>query len=459
MKLRLKTFIVSILLFNIIIKAQPKKVIADRIVAQVGDKIILRSDVMNSIADFKRNANGNDNALPPDPECAFIEGLLIQKALILQAERDSLPVSKEEIEAAIENRIRAAIRQYGSQQALEEIAEKSVFQIKEDFKSNFRENKLAEAMRAKIIENIKVTPNEVQEFYNRIPKDSLSYYESELELQQIVLIPKANKDVDDYIIKQLYDFKRSVENGTKRFDQLAKLYTDDPGSKETGGQYNMNRGEKFWDPAFFATAFKLKEGQISNVVKSKFGYHIIQLVSRNGDDIVIRHILKIPPITDDEVKLSISKLDSIKNLLVKKEIDFGYALSRYCEEDIVKQNGGQISGRDGSGFITIDQLDKEMVAMIKDIKPGEYTKPMVYTDEQGQKKVRMIYYKSRTNPHRENVKDDYNKLAERLMQEKKQQRLENWFKERIPYYYIVIDDEFKTCKSLSDWMKYAKSNK
>lgn len=451
----MKIFIsVGLFFISLTAIAQPKKVLADKIIAQVGNKIILRSDIFNAISDYKRQ--GQEASLPPNPECAFLEGQLIQKALVLQAEKDSLPVSDEEVEAAIDNQIRAFIREYGSQQVLEEVAGKSIFQIKEDFKQTFKDRKLSDAMRAKIIENIKVTPNEVRAFYDRIPKDSLAYYESELELLQIIVVPKANKDVDDYVVKQLYDFKRQVESGAKRFDQLAKIYTDDPGSKETGGQYSINRGDKFWDPTFLSTCFKLKEGQISNVIKSKFGYHIIQLVSRSGDDAVVRHILKIPQITEEELKIATTKLDTIKAQLKRGEYDFGFAVSKFSDDDNSKTVGGQISGRDGSGFITIDQLDKEMVALIKDVKPGDYTIPQIYTDERGQKKARLIFYKSRTNPHIENVKDDYSKLSQRLIEEKKQKKLETWFKEHLPYYYITIDSEFKDCKSLAEWLRYAK---
>ena len=446
----------SFLLISTIAIAQPKKVVADRIVAQVGNKIILRSDIFNAINDYKRQ--GQDASLPANPECAFLEGQLIQKALVLQAEKDSLIVGDEEIEAALDNQIRGFIREYGSQQVLEEVAGKTIYQIKEDFRQVFKERKLSDQMRNKIVDNIKITPNEVKIFYEKIPKDSLAYYESELELLQIIVLPKANKSVDEYVMKQLYDYKRQVESGIKRFEQLAKAYTDDPGSKETGGQYNINRNDKFWDPTFLSTCFKLKEGQISNVIKSKFGYHIIQLVSRSGDDAVVRHILKIPAITDEEIKLAINKLDTIKAQLIKKDIAFGDALNKNGDDENSKNTGGQVSGRDGSGFITIDQLDKEMVLLLKTIKPGEYSNPQIFTDERGQKKVRLVYFKSRTEPHRENLKDDYNKLSIRAIEEKKQVKLEKWFKEHIPSYYITIDKEFAGCKSLNEWLKFAVKN-
>jgi len=208
-----------------------KKVIADKIVAQVGDKIILRSDVLNAISDAKRQ--GTEAQLPPNPECAFLEGQLIQKALVLQAEKDSLTVTDDELDAALENQVRGFIREYGSKEMLEEIAGKTVYQIKEDFKPVFRERKLADQMRNKVLENVKITPTEVKLYFNKISKDSLPYYETELEVSQILLIPKSNKDVDEYVIKQLYDYKRQAEAGTKKFEQLAKLYSDDQGTEKS----------------------------------------------------------------------------------------------------------------------------------------------------------------------------------------------------------------------------------
>ncbi len=451
-----KIFTTLGLLSVIIVVAQPQKVVADKIIAQVGNKIILKSDIQNAINDYKRQ--GQEASLPTNPECAFLEGQLIQKALVLQAEKDSLIVSEEEIEALLDNQIRGFIREYGSQQILEDVAGKTVYQIKEDFRAVFKERKLSDQMRNKIVDNIKITPNEVKAYYEKIPKDSLAFYESELELKQIIITPKANKSVDEYVIKQLYEYKRQVESGAKRFDQLAKIYTDDPGSKESGGQYNVSRNDKFWDPTFLSTCFRLKDGQISNVIKSKFGYHIIQLVSRSGDDAVVRHILKIPPITDEEIKLVVNELDSVREKLIKKEMDFGFVLNKYNDDEANKNNGGQIGGKDGSGLITIDQLDKDMVLLIKNLNPGNYSKPQVYADDRGQKKVRIIYYVSRTDPHRENIKDDYNRLSTRAVEDKKQAQLEKWFADHMPTYYITIDPEFKTCKSIDKWLKYARKD-
>ncbi len=435
--------------------AQPQKIIADKIIGKVGDRIILQSDIKNAISDIARQGG----QLPPNPECILLEGEFIKRALVIQAQKDSLPVSDEEIDALLENQIRGMIQQYGSKEIVEQMAGKTVYQMKEDYKTPFKDKKLAEAMRGKIVDNIKITPNEVREYFGQIPKDSLPYYESELEVGQITIYPKASREIESYTAKQLNDIKRQIEVGGKRFDQMAKIYSEDPGSKDNGGQYNINRNDKFWDPVFISTAFKLKEGQISNVVKSKFGLHIIQLVSRFGDDAVVRHILMIPPVTEDEVAEAKTKLDSVRNLLTTNQIAFGAAVSKYSDEEESKFTGGFKQSRDGSNLITIDQLDKDIIPLLKDMKPGQYSQPQVFANEQGKKGVRIVYLLTRTSPHIENLKDDYNRIATRALEEKKQTTLEKWFGSHISNYYIYLDPEFQDCQQLEVWQRQAMLSK
>lgn len=435
------------------VSAQSKKIVVDKIVGQVGDKIILRSDIMNSLADLKRQAQGQENVVLPS-ECQILEGQLIRKALLLQAQKDSLKVSEDDIDASLDNRIRSYIQSYGSKEILEEIAGKTVYQIKEDFKESFREQKLSDQMQSKIVDGIKITPTEVKAYYGKINKDSLPFYESEIEVSQIIIHPKANKDVEEYIAKQLYDYKKQVENGGggKKFDQLAKLYSEDPAVKENGGQYTLNRNEKTWDPAFLAGAFRLKEGQISSVIKSKFGLHIILMVSRSGDEAVVKHILRIPPVTDDEITEAKHLLDSVRKKVLDGSLTFGAAVNKFSDDENSKFSAGSVSsGRDGSTFVNIDQLDKDMVKPLSILKPGEYSEPQVYVDERGRKVVRLIYLKNRTAPHRENLKEDYNRIASRALEEKKNAALEKWFREHIPTYYVSIDKDFANCTGLDEW--------
>jgi peptidyl-prolyl cis-trans isomerase SurA len=437
--------------------AQTKKVVADKIVGQVGDKIILKSDILNAIADYKRQ--GAEAQLPPNPECAFLEGQLIQKALLLQAEKDSIPITEDEIEAGLDLQIRQFIGAYGSKDALEEIAGKTIYQIKEDFRQSFKDRKLADEMRAKILNAVKITPTEVKTYFNKIPSDSLLFYESEIEVSQVLLQPKATKEVDEYVIKQLYDYKRQAESGVKSFAQLAKLNSDDKGTEQQGGTLSLNRTGKDFDKDFTAATFRLKDGQISPAIKSKFGYHIIYMVSRAGDDAIVRHILKIPPVTEDEVTQSLAKLDSIRKLIIEKRFDFGEAVNKFSEDESSKFSGGSLTDRTGSTFISIDQLpDKEMVIALRDLKPGDISKPQAYTNERGTKMVRIIYLKNRTDPHRENLKQDYNRIQTRALEEKKQGTLEVWFKDHLPNYYITIDKEFTACNALQDWWKYASND-
>ena len=374
------------------------------------------------------------------------------KALVLQAQKDSLPVTDEEVETIIDNKIRGFIAQFGSKDELEKVAGKTIYQLKEDFREPIRDQELAKAMRNKVVENVRITPKEVNEYFSKIPTDSLFLYESEVEISQIVIFPKAHRDAEEYALQQLKEFKEQIESGQKDFASLASIYTMDPGSKETGGQYDVNRYSKELDPIWLGKAFTLKPGQVSNPFKTRFGYHIMQLISRAGDDASVRHLLLIPQVTSYEMKEGTKKLDSIRDLLIAGKMDFGAAVARFSDDEQSKFTAGQVTGRDGSTYVTIDQLDKDMVAMLKDLTVGQYSHPAEYTDERGKKGVRIVYLKTRTEPHRENLKDDYNRVAQRALEEKKNEVLEQWFNKKVTTYHILIDDEFKACPEMAKWL-------
>jgi peptidyl-prolyl cis-trans isomerase SurA len=327
--------------------------------------------------------------------------------------------------------------------------------LKEDFRLLIKEQKLADEMQSKIVEKIKITPTEVKSYYDKIPVDSLPLYESEVQVTELVMHPKANRDVEEYVIKQMLEYRKQIESGANKFDQLVKLYSEDPSAKENLGVFNLNRNEKNFDPAFMSGSFRLKEGQISAPIKSKFGYHIIQLISRSGDEAVVKHILRIPPITNDEINETKLFLDSIRKEMLANRLSFGEAVNKYSDDESSKFSGGAITSRDGSTYVNIDQLDKEMVVLMKNMKPGDISAPQVYLDDRGRKTVRLIYFKERTTPHKENLKEDYNKVAQRALEEKKTKSMETWFKEHVPNYYVFIDDTFKACPELTDWTKVA----
>ncbi|MBB1286284.1 peptidylprolyl isomerase [Flavisolibacter sp. BT320] len=433
--------------------AQPKKMVADKIIAVVGDRIILQSDITNSIADAKRNGN----PVPENAECAILDQALVSKVLMMQAIKDSLPVTDDEVEADLDLRVREFIRVYGSKEALETMAGKTIYQIKDDARESVKESKLAQAMQRKIVDNVKVTPAEVKAYFDRVPQDSLPFFEAEYQIGQIILFPKATRDMETYVVGELSNYKRQVENGTTTFESLAKRYSEDPGSKDRGGQYQISRADKSWDPAFVAAAFRLKEGQVSNPFKSKFGYHIVQLVERNGDEALVRHILRVPPVNDEEIVESTQKMDSIRNMLVKGTMDFNTAAGKFSDDEQAKFAGPYLLNRSGETRVTIDEMDKSIVAILDQLKVGDYSQPIPFTDERTQKKgVRLIYLKEKSEPHRLNLRDDYNRIATAALEEKKFKALDKWLTENMNAQYIMLDTD-ATCPQLNKWAEAAKA--
>lgn len=440
-------FFVSLFLLAALAGFSQQPAVADKIIGIVGDKIVLKSDIFLANEDIRRQGGQEQN------ECTLLDGMLTQKALVLQAQKDSIPVTDDEVEAEIDQRIRYFISQYGSKETLEQISGRSIYQMREDFRQPIREQRMASGMRSKIVDGIKITPTEVKEYFDKIPKDSLLYFDSKLQIGQIIVYPKPSRDIELMAIDELNGYKKQVEDGSRQFQTLESLYSDDPGTKNNGGTYQLNKNDKQWDPTFLNAAFRLKDGQISPVIKSKFGYHIIQMVSRNGDDAIVRHILRIPQITETESDEAIAHLDSIRTKLMNGGLSFGEAVAKYSDDENAKFTAGMLLARDGSNYLQIDELDKDMVLLLKNsnLKAGEYSKPTVFTDERGKKGVRMIYLMSKSEPHRENMRDDYNWIAQRALDEKKNNALQKWFQARIATYYIMIDKDYQHCPNLAKW--------
>lgn len=432
-----------------LVEAQVKKVVADKIVAVVGDRVILQSDIKNSIDDAKRQGQ----PVPENAFCMLMDQAVVSKVMMLQAEKDSLPVTDEEVEAELDQRIRYFIREVGSQQALEEYAGKTIYQIKDDARESVRERKLADAMQQKIVSGVKITPAEVKAYFEKIPKDSLPYFESELEVGQIVLLPKASRDFESYIIGEMNNYKKQIENKSATFEQMAQRFSEDPGSKERGGFYQINRNEKSWDPVFLSTAFRLKNGEISAPVKSdRFGFFLIKMEQRRGDDADVRMILRIPPVTETEINAAKARLDSIKSKILAGNMTFNDAASRYTEDEQAKFSGPFFLNRDGSTYITIDQLDNETVGVLRNLKVGEISAPVTFTNEQGKKGVRLVYLKSRSEPHIMNLRDDYSKIANAALEEKKRKTLQSWLIDKMSSYYIMIDNDTQgTCPAMAQY--------
>jgi peptidyl-prolyl cis-trans isomerase SurA len=272
------------------------------------------------------------------------------------------------------------------------------------------------------------------------------------------MFPKASRDMETYVVGELANYKRQVENKAATFESLAKRYSEDPGSKERGGQYQINRTDKTWDPAFVAAAFRLKEGQISNPFKSKFGYHIVQLVERNGDEAIVRHILRVPPVNDEEITEATQKMDSVRNLLVKGTIDFNTAAGKYSDDEQAKFAGPYLLNHAGESRVAIDEMDKSIVSVLDKLKIGDYSQPIPFTDERsGKKGVRLLFLKEKSEPHRMNLKDDYNRIATAALDEKKFKVLDKWLTTHMDTQYIMLDPEEASCPQLKKWADAAKT--
>jgi len=291
-------------------------------------------------------------------------------------------------------------------------------------------------MQKKIVDNINVTPTEVKAYFDRYPKDSLPFFESEVEVGQIVLYPKASRELEQFMQDELNHYKQQIESKQMTFEQAARLYSDDPGTKNQGGFFEADRNDKNIDPTFLAAAFRLKDGEISPVIKSQFGYHIIQMVQRNGDLATVRHILRIPPVTDAEINAGMTKLDSVRSKIVAGTMDFNTAAGKYSDDKDQQFTGPYFISSDGDTYNRIDELDKDVVAVLAKLKLGEISQPVAFTDQRtGKKGVRILYLKSRSEPHRMNLRDDYNKIKQAALEEK---NTRHWKSGWIPTYRIII---------------------
>ncbi|ANI89503.1 hypothetical protein A9P82_09505 [Arachidicoccus ginsenosidimutans] len=431
------------------------KVVADKIIGQIGSDIILKSELDGDL--LQQRAAGNQNVA----DCELLKYQIIQKALAIQAKTvDSLPVDDDQIESEFQRRVNYFIQYYGSREKAEQVFGMTIDQFRQSTWQDMKNQILAGQEQAKITQNVTVSPEEVRAYFNAIPKDSLKYFESQYTASQIVMYPIPNNDVVNFIKGQLEDWKKQVESGKANFADLARIYSEDPSVKQNGGLMTINRidDKGTLDPDFFNAVFRLREGQISPVIKTQFGYHIIQMVSRVGNTATIRHILKKPPVTQVEIDECIKRMDSLRGLLTDKKLDFAVAFNMYNEDKNAKYNAGAITGGYPNNPIspfTIDQLlDKDVEKVIGTLNPGEYSAPQIFTDPSTQRQaVRIIYLQTRTKPHRENLNDDYIEIQEQALMQKKQRVTEDWLTNHMQDFYIRLDPAYSHCTEIAKWVQ------
>lgn len=420
----------------------------DKIVAIVGNKTILLSDIENQ--KLQAQTQGYSS---PNLRCEILEDLLFQKLLLNQAILDSIEITDNEITAELNRRMQYFISQIGSEKKLEEFYNKSIVEIKDDFKEVIKDQLITQRMQSTLTGDVKITPSEIRKYFNKIPKDSLPLINTEIELEQIVLHPKVEEEQIKAIKERLEGYREQVKNG-KSFSTLAVMYSEDPGSASKGGELGLvGRGDLV--PEFAALAFNLKEGEVSRIVKTDFGYHIIKLEEKKGEKINCRHILLTPKVSPLKMIETKRKLDSIATLIRNDTITFKKAALYYSNDKNTKFNGGLVfNSMTSSSKFEIGELDPATSYAIKDLKTNEISKPFESTDENGKQVYKIVRLKSKTQPHNANLQDDYQKIQSSALEEKQSKLINNWIKTKVKTTYIKIDDDFTTCNfKIKNWIK------
>ena len=417
--------------------------VADKIIVIVGrNKITLKSDLERRFMEAK----AQDPNLADSAKCTLLQSMVMENIMLEQAERDSVSVTDEDVEGQLDNRLRYFINMYGSKEKVEQLSGKTIYQIKEDFRDDIRKGLIVQKIQGQIFENIKITPAEVGNFYKRIPVDSLPFFPATIEVGQIVIDPPVSMEMDEYAHKKLEDIRKDIVDGKLSFESAAGIYTEDPGSRDNGGRYDGVTRNGAWAPEFIAAAFKLQNGEISPIFKTKFGYHIIQMVNRKGDEADLRHILIKPAVTTADFKKALAKLDSVHNLLTSGKMSFQEAVGKFSTDEAAKRTGGMIADPNtGVTELDVTKLDPGMVLLLDSLKQGQFSAPHIFYNDMREQSCRIVYLRNRTNPHKANLRDDYNRIQEVALAEKKNQKMVGWIKEKMPSFYLWIDPEYREC--------------
>jgi peptidyl-prolyl cis-trans isomerase SurA len=440
----IKTFAVAACLF--FFTALPAQEVIDKVIGVVNKYPILLSDLQSAMLESQKQEN-------PFDRCRAFEALVFQKLLIAQADRDSVTITDAEVDHELAQRMAYFIQQFGSEEKLEAFYGKRINVIKDELRTDVSEQLLAERMKGKITGEGKLTPSEVRMFFNTIPADSLPLVNSEVELQQITRLPVASAEARTAARELLESYRQEVLKDPGRMSILARLYSDDQGSSRQGGLIeNIPRG--MTDPAFEATAFRLKNGEISNVFESAYGYHFIQMAQRKGDLVNLRHILIIPKKTSADMVRCRQQLDSIHAEISQGRLTFEEAAKRFSDDNNTKQNGGLMINQQTANtkFANEDlnQMDPNMIATLNSMQPGDISKPMKFVGFDGNEGYRLLKLKNRIDPHRTNLKDDYQKLLMMATAEKNKRLVKEWIRKRSKITYIKLDPEY-ACQFESQW--------
>ncbi|MEN6455999.1 MAG: peptidylprolyl isomerase [Prolixibacteraceae bacterium] len=424
--------------------------IVDQIIAVVGSNIIMKSDIEGMYMQNQAQGVTTEGYM----KCEILENFLVEKLLLAEAELDTtIIVTPSQINQTMDERMQYFIKNLGSEQAVEKYFQKSIAGVKADLEEVIRNQHMTSQMRRKIIDKVSVTPAEVRYKYRNMEKEKVPMVEAQVEYAQISVFPSITLEEENEIKSRLREFKKRVEDG-ENFSTLAVLYSEDPGSAANGGELGY-LGRAQLDPAYAAAAFNLKEGRVSNVVRSEYGYHIIQLVGRRGEQINTRHILIMPKPSPEAREKANNSLDSLASIIRKGKIAFETAALHYSADKNSRNGGGiAINPYTMSSKWKNEELEPNVSKVLATMKENEISDPFSSVDENQRLVYRIVKLISRSKEHRANLQEDYQFLHDLYLQEKQEEAINKWVSEQQSKTYIHIDDTYLNCNfKFKGWKK------
>ncbi len=413
----------------------------DGVAAVVGKNIVKYSDVERSYAQL-RLKKGAENA--QENRCAILENLILAQLLVHKGEVDSVEVTDEELDQYVQYYLKADLRQYGGKEALREATGFSYDELKEQYQQLIRNNIISRRVEAQLTESVKVTPSEVTNFYNSLPTDSLPMMSDRYELSEIVLQPSISEEERDRVRNELAALRERVLKGEK-FSMLATLYSQDPGSAKQGGELGFfSRGDMVGE--FESAAFALKPGEVSPVIETQFGFHIIQLIERRGNTVNARHILLIPKVSAEDLLKARMKLDSLAVEIRSGNISFEDAARQYSTADNAKQGGVATNAVDGSSRFDSEAVKEHYFAVgVPTMDEGQVSNATAMKTADNRDAYRIVRLNKKYPAHKANLTDDYDNIYNAALAAAKQEHLRKWAQRQASVTFIRLADEFKGC--------------
>ena len=431
--------------------------VVDKVVAVVGKNIILQSDIENQYIQYRLQGMAEGTA--KEVRAHILEELLLQKLMLNQAEMDSITVTDEQVDAELSRRIQSLVSRYGSQEKMESLFGKTMSEIKEEVRQATKDNMLQEQVQAKIMENVVVTPQEVKDFYNSIPKDSLPAIQPNYEIVQIVKRPPVSIDEKLQVKDRLYQIRKRILDGESSFSTMAVLYSEDPVSARQGGELGFT-GKGVWVPEFENVAFNLRDGEISDVIESEHGFHIIQLIERRGETVNCRHILLTAKVPVEALEKAQLQLDSVAQLIRNGDMTFEDACKKYSDDDS-KSNGGYLSNvATGGNWLSLQDMKdyedyypeyKNLAFVVSRLEVGQVSDALPMTTNENNDAFRLVMVKRKTEAHQANLKEDYSLIQNWALGQKRQQAIGKWVANKAAKAYIRLDDAYKDYDFYYDW--------